>query len=93
MIQAEIQLIDLPPRSLLILRGPSRYAYTHAIRPRRADPGGEWGEVLRPRGERYSLTFRTVRDIAGEGGCKCEWGSWCDTRIAAEVVEEEGEGT
>ena len=73
-------LIDLPPRSLLVLTGPSRYAFTHGIRPRRADPVGTYGETLRPRQDRYSLTFRTV--LKGEDrSCACEWPRWCDSRF------------
>lgn len=52
--------IDLPlwPRSLLILQGPARYDWTHAIPARGSDPGPK-GRVHRMR--RVSLTFRTVR--------------------------------
>lgn len=35
---AERTSVDLLPRSLLIMRGPARYKWEHAIRPRRSDP-------------------------------------------------------
>jgi alkylated DNA repair dioxygenase AlkB len=53
----------LPPRSLLVLSGPARYAWKHAIAGRRGDPGRG------PRGRRLSLTFRTVLragDVPGD---------------------------
>lgn len=43
----------LAPRSLLVLAGPARYAWSHAIRPRKSDTGI-------PRTRRLSITFRTV---------------------------------
>ncbi|CED84198.1 Uncharacterized conserved protein [Phaffia rhodozyma] len=78
----ELLLIDLPPRSLLVMKGPSRYGYTHHIRPRKLDPLGEWGEILRQREERYSLTFRSVKtDEVRLKGCLCEWDRFCDSRF------------
>lgn len=47
----------LPPRSLLLLTGASRYDWTHAIAQRKTDLVD--GEV-RPRSTRTSLTFRWV---------------------------------
>ena len=69
------------------MKGASRYGYTHGIRPRRVDPIGQYGEELRPRGERYSLTFRRVRDRELEGGCDCRggWEEFCDSRIWEEA--------
>lgn len=78
--QLQLVLVDLPPRSLLVLKGPSRYAYTHGIRPRRADPVGAFGETLRCRQDRYSLTFRTVLKEE-DRSCTCDWPRWCDSRF------------
>lgn len=44
----------LPARSLVVLSGPARTTWKHAIAGRRGDPGHG------PRGRRLSLTFRTV---------------------------------
>lgn len=79
--RTELVLVDLPPRSLLVLKGPARYAYTHGIRPKRADAVGAFGETLRPREDRYSLTFRTVVRDAADRVCACEWPRWCDSRF------------
>lgn len=47
----------LDPGSLLVLRGASRFDWTHGIPPRKSDVVG--GTSL-PRGRRVSLTFRIV---------------------------------
>ncbi|KAG9295466.1 hypothetical protein G9A89_013495 [Geosiphon pyriformis] len=65
--------LDLPPRSLLIFGGEARYAWTHGIRSRRTDSLDN-GEV-RKRGERISLTLRTVSPT---GVCKCKWPEFCN---------------
>lgn len=49
----------LPPRSLVVLAGPARMVWRHAIAARRSDPGHG------PRGRRLSLTFRTVLPRGG----------------------------
>jgi len=50
-------LLWLPPRSILLLRGESRYKWSHGIPPRKFDlVGGD----LRRRETRVSLTFRKV---------------------------------
>jgi len=46
----------LPPRSLLIMTGPSRYGYTHKIRGRKSDRRKD-GSVVERKG-RYSITMR-----------------------------------
>lgn len=79
----------LPARSLLLMTGPSRYGYTHAIRPRKTDLVG--GATV-PRRGRYSITMRTVRR-GDEIGCDCAYPGVCDARVreeqAAAVAEEE----
>ena len=47
----------LDPRSLLVLRGPARFDWTHAIPARKSDSID--GQRI-PRGRRLSLTFRNV---------------------------------
>jgi alkylated DNA repair dioxygenase AlkB len=49
--------ILLEPRSALILKGPARYEWQHAIPNRKTD---EWQGQRLPRQRRLSMTFRTV---------------------------------
>ncbi len=83
--------VGLPPRSLLVMRGESRYAWTHGIAARKADVFDEG--VLVPRQRRVSVTFRKVLSVGSE--CRCEWPACCDSqsRVAAapaSQVEREG---
>lgn len=86
--------IPLPPRSLLLMTGPSRYGYTHAIRPRKNDVID--GRTV-PRQGRYSITMRTIRR-GDEIGCDCPYPGVCDARIreemaaAAKTAAVKGEG-
>lgn len=80
--------LQLPPRSLLILTGPSRYAFTHGIASRKADQVGR-RVVERSKGGRYSITFRSVRR-EDERGCGCGWPEYCDWRIREEQAGEGG---
>jgi alkylated DNA repair protein alkB family protein 8 len=50
--------VPLAPGSLLVMTGPARYAWRHAIAARKSDPGAG-GRV--PRGRRVSVTFRTLQ--------------------------------
>jgi alkylated DNA repair protein alkB family protein 8 len=72
----------LPPRSLLLMTGPSRYGYTHAIRPRKTDVID--GKTV-PRQGRYSITMRTIRR-GDEIGCDCAYPGVCDARIREEMA-------
>jgi alkylated DNA repair dioxygenase AlkB len=54
----ETRAVILPPRSLLVLAGPGRRDWTHAIPARRSDVI-DGLRVMRQR--RVSLTFRTMR--------------------------------
>ncbi|KAL2152732.1 hypothetical protein VTH82DRAFT_5917 [Thermothelomyces myriococcoides] len=74
--------ILLPARSLLLMTGPSRYGYTHAIRPRKTDVID--GRTV-PRSDRYSITMRTVRR-GSEVGCDCAYPGVCDARIREEMA-------
>ncbi|KAK0708843.1 hypothetical protein B0T21DRAFT_377056 [Apiosordaria backusii] len=78
----------LPARSLLVMRGASRYGYTHGIRPRKTDVVD--GVTVRREG-RYSITMRSVRR-GEEIGCDCPFPGVCDARVrkeqeAAAIVE------
>lgn len=55
--EARQQTLWLEPGSLLVMRGEARYAWKHAIPPRKTDLVDG---VARPRRRRVSLTFRTV---------------------------------
>jgi alkylated DNA repair dioxygenase AlkB len=55
---AERRSLRLPPRSLLVLAGEARTAWTHAIPARKSDVV-EGARVAR--GRRVSVTFRTVQ--------------------------------
>jgi len=60
----------LPPRSALVLRGASRYAWAHGIAPRRADKVR--GAVVPRAATRVSLTFRRV--LMPGSACRCGCG-------------------
>lgn len=62
--------IVLPRRSLLIMRGEARYAWSHAIPARKTDCVD--GNVV-PRKTRVSATFRISRNTP----CSCRWASNC----------------
>lgn len=51
--------VPLAPDSLLVMAGPARHTWRHAIASRKSDPGTA-GRV--PRARRVSVTFRTVLD-------------------------------
>ncbi|GIL80789.1 hypothetical protein Vretifemale_9845, partial [Volvox reticuliferus] len=65
----------LPPRSLLVMGGESRYAWQHYIPHRVADLVGS---RLLPRSRRVSLTFRKVRGYP----CQCDYPACCDSQQA-----------
>ncbi|KAG9690360.1 hypothetical protein KCU98_g558, partial [Aureobasidium melanogenum] len=65
--------LKLPARSLLVMRGPSRYGYTHGIKGRKHDQDGP---RLVARQDRYSLTMRKIKP-AERMGCNCEYGHVC----------------
>lgn len=65
----------LPPRSLLIMSGEARYAWSHGICPRHNDIiETANGLTSKPRGTRVSFTFRKVR----RGNCCCNFPKYCD---------------
>lgn len=67
----------LPPRSLLIMSGEARYAWSHGICPRHSDIVETTnGITTQGRGTRVSFTFRKVR----RGDCCCTFPEYCDTK-------------
>lgn len=79
--------VPLPPRSLLALTGAARYGYTHAISARRTD---RISNVLTPRAQRTSLTFRQLRAVNppyDRPHCSCAFSSSCDSNPAQVVGE------
>lgn len=59
--------VVLPPRSVMILSGESRYIWSHGIIPRKSDivhvSGGDSGLTISPRGVRTSFTFRKITGV------------------------------
>jgi alkylated DNA repair protein alkB family protein 8 len=77
--------ILLPPRSLLLMTGPSRYGYTHGIKARKTDIID--GQTVSREG-RYSITMRTTR--SGEAiRCDCAYPGVCDARVREEQAARE----
>ncbi|XP_043976190.1 alkylated DNA repair protein alkB homolog 8 [Gambusia affinis] len=82
----------LPERSLLVMKGESRYLWTHGITPRKfdlvpacetqsadhsePDLGSHGGLTLSKRGTRTSFTFRKIRHEP----CCCAFPSACDSQ-------------
>lgn len=67
----------LPPRSLLIMSGEARYAWSHGICPRHNDiVQTSNGITTQSRGTRVSFTFRKVH----RGDCYCNFPEYCDTK-------------
>ncbi|XP_032680490.1 alkylated DNA repair protein alkB homolog 8 [Odontomachus brunneus] len=68
----------LPARSLLIMTGEARYAWTHGISLRHSDVIDiENGSTTQERGTRVSFTFRKVRRA---GDCCCNFEEYCDSK-------------
>ncbi|KAF4767771.1 hypothetical protein HAV15_009852 [Penicillium sp. str.  len=75
--------VDLTPRSMMQMSGDSRLHWTHGIRKRKNDtlPDG----TVRPRGKRWSITYRWLRD----GECECGNLELCDTAQRRNGIEKE----
>ncbi|XP_071353056.1 tRNA (carboxymethyluridine(34)-5-O)-methyltransferase alkbh8 isoform X2 [Trachinotus anak] len=87
--------VVLPGRSLLVMKGESRYLWTHGITPRKfdmvpacsqqspahttSDLGTNRNLTLSKRGTRTSFTFRKIRHEP----CRCAFPSTCDSQGAA----------
>lgn len=76
--------VDLPPRSMMQMRGDARLHWTHGIRKRKTDqlPDG----TVRPRMDRWSITYRWLREGAT---CGCGDERLCDTAMQLRGVERE----
>ncbi|XP_029302280.1 alkylated DNA repair protein alkB homolog 8 [Cottoperca gobio] len=86
--------VVLPERSLLVMKGESRYLWTHGITPRKFDTvpardpqspahtapdlGTHSNLTLSKRGTRTSFTFRKIRHEP----CRCAFPSACDSQGA-----------
>ncbi|PYI36238.1 hypothetical protein BP00DRAFT_453237 [Aspergillus indologenus CBS 114.80] len=80
--------VDCEPRSLMCMTGDARLLWTHGIKKRKTDvvPAEGGGTSVRVRGERWSLTYRWLR----EGGeCECGDLRLCDTAQRRAGVEKE----
>lgn len=86
----------LPARSLLVMRGEARYAWTHGITPRHMDvvpmagdaTAAAGGLTVRARSaQRVSLTFRQLRS---NDRCACDFAELCDSRQTTEAAERNG---
>uniref|UniRef100_A0A672Z536 tRNA (carboxymethyluridine(34)-5-O)-methyltransferase n=1 Tax=Sphaeramia orbicularis TaxID=375764 RepID=A0A672Z536_9TELE len=86
--------VVLPERSLLVMKGESRFLWTHGITPRKfdmvpasdpqcpsttSDPIGHSNLTLSKRGTRTSFTFRKIRHEP----CHCAFPSVCDSQGAS----------
>ncbi|XP_037534400.1 alkylated DNA repair protein alkB homolog 8 [Nematolebias whitei] len=85
--------VTLPGRSLLLMKGESRYLWTHGITPRKfdlvpactpqshtpPDVGTQSGLTLSKRATRISFTFRKIRHEP----CRCAFPSACDSQRTA----------
>lgn len=65
--------VDLEPRALIKLGGDARLHWSHGIRAKKSDAiegegggAGAGGGVRRERGERWSLTYRWLREVKGK---------------------------
>uniref|UniRef100_A0A915CZR0 tRNA (carboxymethyluridine(34)-5-O)-methyltransferase n=1 Tax=Ditylenchus dipsaci TaxID=166011 RepID=A0A915CZR0_9BILA len=65
--------VFLPPRSLLVMRGPGRYRFKHGIMSRKYDVNPVDNRLM-ARQRRISFTFRKVRRRA----CECPFLEFCD---------------
>ncbi len=75
--------IDLwiPPRSLMIMSGISRYLYKHRIVTRSIDLDPD-GKIVK-RGNRTSIT---IRKINKDGICNCNYPIVCDYQVPSSLV-------
>uniref|UniRef100_A0A146LKU3 tRNA (carboxymethyluridine(34)-5-O)-methyltransferase n=1 Tax=Lygus hesperus TaxID=30085 RepID=A0A146LKU3_LYGHE len=78
--------VCLPRRSLLVMSGESRYAWTHGISSRKSDILEDKDGCLstKERGTRVSFTFRRIRFSP----CDCSYEEYCDTRISQSPAPE-----
>ncbi|KAJ5152021.1 hypothetical protein N7492_010316 [Penicillium capsulatum] len=75
--------IDLEPRSMMQMTGDSRLHWTHGIKKRKTDTMADG--IVRPRADRWSITYRWVRD----GDCECGNLDLCDVAQRRHGLEKE----
>ncbi|BAE55287.1 hypothetical protein F9C07_1009652 [Aspergillus flavus] len=75
--------VDLVPRCMMQMTGESRLFWTHGIKKRKNDILADG--TVRPRGDRWSITYRWVR----EGECECGDVEVCDVAQRRMGVEKE----
>ncbi|KAJ5095952.1 hypothetical protein NUU61_005308 [Penicillium alfredii] len=75
--------VDLTPCSMMQLTGEARLHWTHGIRKRKTDTLADG--TVRPRADRWSITYRWVRD----GDCECGNVELCDVAQRRNGVEKE----
>ncbi|KAK1997323.1 2OG-Fe(II) oxygenase superfamily protein [Colletotrichum falcatum] len=82
--QGDTTEVDLTPRSMLQMSGDARLHWKHGIRKRKTDtlPDG----TVRRRGDRWSITYRWIRDPAV---CECADAKLCDTAQRRLGIEKE----
>ena len=68
--------VIIPPRSLMLMEGESRYGWRHAIASRKTDVDTNGTSI--PRQRRVSLTFRKIDPHE----CSCLFANLCDTQGA-----------
>ncbi|XP_053399795.1 alkylated DNA repair protein alkB homolog 8-like isoform X2 [Mercenaria mercenaria] len=80
----------LPPRSLLIMTGESRYIWSHGITPRKSDivPLPDGGLTLLQRGVRTSFTFRKITGAKPSQQNSDKPSVPCDDSTAAELEKK-----
>ncbi|KAH8899879.1 hypothetical protein GQ53DRAFT_740888 [Thozetella sp. PMI_491] len=77
--------IDLTPRSMMQMSGDSRLHWTHGIKKRKTDTLQDG--TVRPRGNRWSITYRWIRKPVME--CECGNVELCDTAQRRNGIEKE----
>ena len=82
--QAQSVSVLLPQRSLMVMTGRSRYAFTHGITSRKSDIYLDTTNKLlcRPRRERISLTFRKSISEA----CVCSFPKTCPNQSKSQTI-------
>ncbi|KAI0018063.1 hypothetical protein F4780DRAFT_559127 [Xylariomycetidae sp. FL0641] len=76
--------VDLTPRSMMKMSADSRLHWTHGIKKRKTDTLADG--TVRLRGERWSITYRWLRDGAA---CECGDVQLCDTAQKKCGIERE----
>ncbi|KAF5865440.1 hypothetical protein ETB97_003698 [Aspergillus alliaceus] len=75
--------VDLEPRCMVQMTGDARLFWSHGIKKRKTDVLGDG--TLRVRGDRWSITYRWIR----EGECECGDVEVCDVAQRRMGVEKE----